>query len=56
MPGKKNDTILQALCDYLLPIHVDVITHFELFGTEKAMRLADADNDFNSTMGLSTFI
>lgn len=56
MPGKKNDTILQALCDYLLPVHVDVITHFELFGTEKAMRLADADNDFNSTMGLSTFI
>lgn len=56
MPGTKNGKILESLCDYLLPVHVDITTDFELFGTEKAMRLADGENDFNSTMGLSTYL
>ncbi|MEO7306562.1 MAG: type VI secretion system baseplate subunit TssG [Ferruginibacter sp.] len=56
MPGTKNGKILESLCDYLLPVHVDVTTNFELFDTEKAMRLADKETDFNSTMGLSTYL
>lgn len=56
MPGTKNGKILESLFDYLLPVHVDVTTDFELFGTEKSMRLADKDNDFNCTMGLSTYL
>ena len=54
MPGTKNSKILEALCDYLLPVHVDVTTDFELHGIEKGMRLADKENDFNATLGLST--
>jgi type VI secretion system protein ImpH len=56
MPQTKNSKILEMLCDYLLPVHVDINTHFELFDTEKGMRLADKENDFNSTMGLSTYL
>jgi hypothetical protein len=56
MPGAKNSKIVTMLCDYLLPAHVDIITDFELFDTERAMRLADKENDFNSTMGLSTYL
>ena len=56
MPAAKNSKILEALCDYLLPVHVDVITDFELYGTEKGMRLADKESDFNATLGLSTSI
>lgn len=56
MPDTKNIRLLEALCDYLLPVHVDVTTHFELLDTEKGMRLADGEHDFNSTMGLSTYL
>lgn len=56
MPGTKNAKILEALCDYLLPVHVDVTTDFELYGVEKGMRLADKENDFNATLGLSTYL
>jgi type VI secretion system protein ImpH len=54
--GLKKNKLLQILCDYLLPVHVDINTNFELFDTEKGMRLADKENDFNSTMGLSTYL
>lgn len=56
MPGAKKGNILEMLCDYLLPVHVDITTDFELYETEKSMRLADKENDFNSTMGLSTYL
>ena len=56
MPGAKRGKILEMLCDYLLPVHVDITTDFELFDTEKGMRLADKENDFNSTVGLSTYL
>jgi type VI secretion system protein ImpH len=56
MPGANNSKILEMLCDYLLPVHVDINTNFELFDREKGMRLADKENDFNSTMGLSTYL
>ncbi|MBK6381144.1 MAG: hypothetical protein IPF72_16275 [Chitinophagaceae bacterium] len=44
------------LSDYLLPVHVDINTDFELFDTEKGMSLADTENDFNATLGLSTYL
>jgi hypothetical protein len=56
MPGAKNSKILEMLCDYLLPVHVDINTDFELFDAEKGMRLADKESDFNSTVGLSTYL
>lgn len=56
MPGAKNSKILEMLCDYLLPAHIDITTSFELYDTDKTMRLADKENDYNSTMGLSTYL
>ena len=35
MPGTKKNKILEMLCDYLLPVHVDVNTDFELYDTEQ---------------------
>ncbi len=56
MPGTKKNKILEMLCDYLLPVHVDINTDFELYDTEKIMRLADKENFSNSTLGLSTYL
>jgi hypothetical protein len=55
-PGTKNSKILELLCDYLLPVHVDLVIDFELIDTEKGMRLADRENDFNATLGLSAYL
>ena len=56
MPGTVNSKILEMLCDYLLPAHIDIVTHFELYDTDKTTRLVDMKNDFNSTLGLSTYL
>ena len=56
MPGTKKNKILEMLCDYLLPVHVDINTDFELYDTEKIMRLADKENFSNATLGLSTYL
>jgi type VI secretion system protein ImpH len=55
-PGKRNDKILELLCDYLLPVHIDITTKFELIDTDKTTKLADGDMEFNSTLGLSTYL
>jgi hypothetical protein len=55
-PESKNAKILETLCEYLLPAHLDVATDFKLFDDDKTMRLSDGENDFNSTMGLSTYL
>jgi len=54
--GKPNNKILELLCDYLLPVHIDIITQFELYETDKTTRLADKEKDHNSTLGLSTYL
>lgn len=56
MPGAKKGKILEMLSDYLLPVHVDITTDFELYDTEKSTRLADKEHDYNSTLGLSTYL
>jgi type VI secretion system protein ImpH len=55
-PGSKNLRIKEMLGDFLLPAHLDVHTKWILAPVEKTMRLADGVNDFNSTMGLSTYL
>ena len=55
-PGTKNSKILESLCDYLLPAHIDIITHFELLETDQVTRLADTENAHNATLGLSTYL
>ena len=56
MPGTKNSKILEFLCDYFLPVHVDIVTEFELYDIDKTTRLADGINDYNSTLGANTYL
>jgi type VI secretion system protein ImpH len=51
-----NDKIFELMCDYLLPAHIDVNVEFKLNDSDRTTRLADGVNDYNSTMGLSTFL
>lgn len=51
MPGRKNNKILQLLCDYLLPVHADIITKFELIEKYRQARLADSFSDQNCFLG-----
>jgi type VI secretion system protein ImpH len=55
-PGTKNSKILELLCDYLLPVHLEISVAFELYHPDKSTRLADNENDYNSTLGLSTYL
>jgi hypothetical protein len=54
--GRRNSKIVELLCDYLLPVHVDIIVKFELYGTDKTARLSDKESDFNATLGLNTYL
>ncbi len=56
MPGQKGDKVLSLLCDYLLPVHVDVTTQFELNVADKCTRLADKENVNNSTLGINSYL
>ena len=56
MPGTTNSKILEFLCDYFLPVHIDIITEFELDYTDKTTRLAYGTEDYNSTLGASTYL
>lgn len=54
--GSTNHKILELLCGYLLPIHIETSVEYELGEQDKTFRLADKQNNFNSTLGLSTFL
>lgn len=56
MPGGVNNKILEYLCDYFLPVHIDRVTEFELDDKYKVMRLADKVSDLNSDLGVSTYL
>ena len=56
MPEASNRIILEQLCDYFLPAHIDVVTEFELAAKDKTTRLDDGFDDSNSTLGLSTYL
>ncbi len=56
MPGNTGSRILELLCDYLLPVHIDAVTEFELHQDEKTTRLFDERNEMNSTLGINTYL
>ena len=56
MPGGVQHKILQLLCDYLLPIHMDQVTEFILQPKDKITRLVDETSDFNSVLGADTYL
>lgn len=51
MPGGNSNKILDLLCDYLLPVHADVVTRFEMMEKNRQARLADFANDDNCILG-----
>lgn len=56
MPGGNNHKILQLMCDYLLPVHLDLIIEFELEEKAKTTRLLDEASDYNTVLGSDTFL
>jgi hypothetical protein len=56
MPGKKNSRILELLYDYLLPVHMDIITEVVLPQTSRETRLADGINSYNTVLGTDTYL
>jgi type VI secretion system protein ImpH len=51
MPGRKNNIILGMLCDYLLPVNIDLTTKFELAENDKLARLEDISGYHNAVLG-----
>jgi hypothetical protein len=56
MKGNTNEKVLQSLYDYLLPVHLDFQTIFEMDDNEKLMRLADGVSIYNSNLGNDTWL
>lgn len=56
MPGSTGSKILELLCDYLLPVHIDIVTEFELYEADKITRLRDEKNDMNCVLGIDTYL
>lgn len=56
MDNGTSGKVLEMLCDYLLPAHLDTSIAYELEDSDKSMRLADKSNDYNATVGLSTYL
>jgi hypothetical protein len=56
MPGSNNEKILQLLCDYLLPVHLDLVITFEIDRSGKLTRLADEKSFYNSVLGEDTWL
>lgn len=56
MHGGQSHQVLQSLLDYLLPVHLDIVTEFVLPDDEKFSRLADAESDLNAVLGEDTYL
>jgi predicted component of type VI protein secretion system len=56
MPGGKSNIILQSLLDYLLPVHLDMVTEFILTEDDKLTRLADVESELNAVLGEDTYL
>lgn len=54
--GGTKSKILQLLSDYLLPVHLDIITEFVLEEKGKMTRLANDASNINSTLGADTYL
>lgn len=56
MPGGTNHKILELLYDYLLPVHLDVVTELELHNTDRVVRFVEGKNVQNSVLGTDTYL
>ncbi|MEX6688136.1 type VI secretion system baseplate subunit TssG [Danxiaibacter flavus] len=56
MDGRRNEKILELLCDYLLPVHMDVVKEFIVEEKYRLTRLADSEGKLNSVLGADTWL
>lgn len=56
MPGGSRQKLLEMLLDHLLPVHLDVVTEFELDKDSRTMKFAEGENVLNSVLGADTFL
>jgi type VI secretion system protein ImpH len=56
MEQRTNGRVLELLCDYLLPAHMDVVTDFILDEQYRITKLADDAGDLNSVLGADTWL
>ncbi len=56
MPGGKEYKILHQLYDYMLPVHLNVVTEVELKKQDRCMRLAEGSKEWNTVLGSDTFL
>lgn len=54
--GQTKQKILERLIDSLLPVHLDVVTEFELYTKDRATKLAIAEDYINSVLGSDTYL
>ena len=56
MPRGQKEKLLEALIDHFLPVHLDVVTEFELQNEARTMRFSDEESSLNSVLGTDTFL
>lgn len=56
MPEGTGSKILELLCDYLLPVNIDIITQFDLKEEDKITRFFNEKNNLNCTLGINTYL
>jgi type VI secretion system protein ImpH len=55
-PEGRKHKILELLCDYLLPVHVDIVTEIVLHEKDRTARFAEEANHLNSVLGVDTYL
>ena len=56
MPQGSKQKLLELLCDYLMPVHIDIVTEFELAESERTIRFAAGEKWMNSVLGADTYL
>lgn len=56
VPGGIRQKLLEALLDHLIPVHLDVVTEFELRRESRTMKFAEGEDYLNSVLGADTFL
>jgi len=54
--GNRNDTVLQMLSDYLLPVQLEIKVKFIPDDASKLGCLADGSNAFNAALGMDVYL
>lgn len=56
VPEGKKYKLLELLCDYFLPVHLDIVTEIDLYKNNQVIRFADKASHLNSVLGVDTYL